>query len=62
MQFTVTTEGAVTDIGVTGAEPVGLFEQSAAEALRKWRYRPVLRDGQPINQRARVRVRFALQQ
>jgi outer membrane biosynthesis protein TonB len=39
-----------------------VFEQPATEAVRKWRYRPILRDGQPINQRARVRVRFALQQ
>jgi hypothetical protein len=29
--------------------------------VRKWKYQPILRDGKPINQRARVRVRFALQ-
>jgi len=62
VQFIVRTDGSVEDIAVVGAEPAGLFEESATEAVHKWRYRPILRDGQPINQRARVRVRFALQQ
>lgn len=62
MQFIVKTDGSVSDPTVVGAEPAGVFEQPATEAVRKWRYRPILRDGQPINQRARVRVRFALQQ
>ena len=62
VQFIVRTDGSVADIAVVGAEPAGLFEESATEAVHKWRYRPILRDGQPTNQRARVRVRFALQQ
>jgi TonB family protein len=61
VQFVVRTDGSVTDIAVIGAEPVGLFEQAATDAVHKWRYRPVTRDGQPVNQRARLRVRFALQ-
>jgi TonB family protein len=62
VQFMVHTDGSVSDLAVVGAEPAGVFEQSATEAVRKWRYRPILRNGQPINQRTRVRVRFALQQ
>ena len=62
VQFTVETDGSVGDLVVVAAEPAGVFEQPATDAVRKWRYRPILRDGQPINQRARVRVRFALQQ
>jgi TonB family protein len=62
VQFIVKTDGSVDDIAVVGAEPAGLFEESATEAVHKWRYRPILRDGQPTTQRARVRVRFALQQ
>jgi TonB family protein len=37
-----------------------VFEQSAMEAVRKWHYRPGVRDGQTIDQVLRVRVRFAL--
>ncbi len=62
VQFMVNTDGSVSDITVTEAQPRGVFEHSAMDAVGKWRYQPVLRDGQPINQRARVRVRFALQQ
>jgi TonB family protein len=61
VQFMVVTDGSVGDISVVGADPAGQFEQSATDAVRKWKYRPVLRDGKPINQRARVRVRFALE-
>jgi protein TonB len=61
VQFVIRTDGSVTDIAVTGAEPVGLFEQAATDAVHKWHYRPVMRDGQSVNQRARLRVRFALQ-
>jgi protein TonB len=62
VQFTVKTDGSVTDLSVVGAQPTGVFEEPALDAVRRWRYKPVLRDGQPINQRTRVRVRFALQQ
>jgi TonB family protein len=61
VQLMVLTNGSVRDVVVIGADPVGVFEQSALEAVRKWKYRPILRDGQPINERARVRVRFAVE-
>ena len=62
VQFTVKADGSVSNLEVIAAQPSGVFEQPAMEAVRRWRYKPVLRDGQPINQTARVRVRFALQQ
>ncbi len=60
VQFTVKTDGSTGDVSIIGAEPVGIFEQSAIDAVRKWRYRPVIRDGQTVDQRVRLRVRFAL--
>jgi outer membrane biosynthesis protein TonB len=39
---------------------VGIFEQAALDAVRHWRYQPVLHDGAAGTQRARVRVRFAV--
>ena len=62
VQFMVLKDGSVSDVSVVGADPAGQFEQSAMEAVRKWKYHPILQDGQLINQRARVRVRFALEQ
>ena len=61
VQFVVGVDGAVGDVSVIGAEPVGIFEQAALDAVRHWRYQPVLRDGQAISEHARVRLRFTVQ-
>jgi protein TonB len=58
LEFTVTPEGKVTDITVLAAEPSGVFDRAARGALTRSRYRPVTRDGVPVAQRARIRVRF----
>jgi len=58
LDFTVTDSGEVKDVAVHGASVPGVFEQAASEALSQWRFRPVLRDGKPVAQRARIRVRF----
>jgi protein TonB len=60
--FTVRTDGTVTDVSVTGAEPAGIFEQAAMSAVRRWRYDPVRKDGRAIEQRARVRIRFSVEE
>lgn len=62
VEFTVIHDGSVSDVAVVGADPADVFETSATDAVRKWKYQPVMRDGKPTNQRARVRLRFALQQ
>ena len=61
VQFTVQADGALNEVTVVGAQPVGVFEQSALDAVRHWRYQPQLKDGAAVAQRARVRVRFAVQ-
>ena len=60
--FTVRVDGTTTDISVSGAEPAGIFEQSAMAAVRRWKYEPVRRGGRAIEQRARVRIRFAIEE
>jgi TonB family protein len=61
LQFQVNTDGSVGEAIIVGAQPVGVFEQAALDAVRHWTFQPVVRAGQPVSQRARVRVRFALQ-
>ena len=58
LDFTVADSGEVRDVAVHGASAPGVFEQSAIEALSQWRYQPVVRDGKPVAQRARIRIRF----
>ena len=60
VQFVVKSDGLVSDVIITGAEPVGIFEQAAVDAVKKWRYNPAQRDGHAIDQRARLRMKFAL--
>ena len=60
VQLLVKPDGSVSDVMITGAEPAGVFEQAAVDAVRKWRYEPVERDGHAIDQRARLRMKFAL--
>lgn len=61
LQFVVESDGAVSDVAVVGAEPAGIFEQAALDAVRHWRYRPVVREGRAVSQGARVRLRFTVQ-
>lgn len=62
VEFTVRSDGTVSDVTVAGAEPAGVFEQAALSAVRKWRYEPVQRNGQAVDQRAKLRIRFAISQ
>jgi TonB family protein len=61
LQFLVNIDGSVGELTVIGAQPVGIFEQAALDAVRRWRYQPAVRGGQPVTQRARLRMRFAMQ-
>jgi protein TonB len=61
LAFDVQTDGSVNGIAVLASEPKNIFERAAVAALRKWRYRPLERDGQPVVRRAQLRIRFAVQ-
>jgi len=61
LEFTVARDGSVKDIAVVGSEPRRVFDSAATAALRRYRYQPVVRDGETVEQRARIRMRFAAQ-
>jgi protein TonB len=58
VEFTITTDGAVRNVIVLNSEPKGVFEANTQAALRKWRYKPILENGKPVEARSRVRLRF----
>lgn len=58
VQFMVAPDGSVGSASIVGAQPVGVFEHAALDAVRHWRYQPVTQDGRAVAQRARVRVLF----
>jgi len=59
LEFTVRTDGSTGDIVVTNSYPRNLFDSSAVRAISQWRYKPVLLNGKPVDQRAAVRIRFS---
>lgn len=61
VEFTVTTRGTVRDVVVIEAEPKGVFEKSAIDAALKFKYRPRVVGGAPIEVRGvRNLFRFEL--
>ena len=62
VEFTVGTDGRVSDAAVVAAQPAGIFDKAALDAVSRWRYQPVVREGQPVSESVRVRLRFTVQQ
>jgi TonB family protein len=60
LRFTVQPDGTVIDVEVQEASPAGVFDSSAVEALRQWKFEPVEREGKKIAQRAELRMNYAL--
>jgi protein TonB len=60
LEFTVGTDGTVGNVTVLRSEPVGVFDAAASASIARWRFRPVMLDGRPVDQRARVRMQFAV--
>jgi TonB family protein len=60
VEFTVAPNGTTQDVVVRGAQPLRTFDQSAIDAVKRWRFEPVMRNGAPVPQRAAVRIRFQL--
>jgi len=50
LEFTVTTAGATKDIRVVDSEPPRTFDRAAMRAVTKFKYRPKVVDGQPVEQ------------
>jgi TonB family protein len=60
VEFTVAETGKVKDVSVRATSTPGIFEDAAVKAVSQWRYKPVLRDAQPVQVRSQIRVRFTL--
>lgn len=61
LEFTVAADGTTRDVQVRGAEPIGVFERAALDAVARWRYEPQRIDGAAVDQRVASRLRFELE-
>jgi len=60
IDFTIAQDGSTGNLVVRDAQPKETFDKAALDALSKWRFEPVQRNGATVAQRATVRVRFTL--
>jgi len=60
VEFTIARDGSIQDVVVRNAQPQRTFDQAAVDAVKRWRFEPVVRDGATVPQRAAMRIRFAL--
>ena len=60
LRLYVDAAGGVRDVQVQVAEPAGVFEEKAVEAVRKWRFEPAVFKGAPVGVWMTLPVRFAL--
>jgi protein TonB len=60
VEFTITEAGGVSDSRVTNSQPGSVFDRAALRAVDRWKYEPMLVDGQPAP-RPGVRTRILFQ-
>lgn len=60
LQFTVTSEGRVTNITTLRAQPEHTFEESATRAVSRWRFEPAMRNGKAVDVHVQIQLDFKL--
>ncbi len=60
IEFTITTEGTVSDAVVVEAEPTDVFDDAAMDAIKKWQFKEKLINGVAVTQRAVQILKFKL--
>lgn len=61
LRLYVDVDGAVGEVNVVRAEPAGVFENAAVEAVRKWRFTPAMSRGVAVGMWMTLPVRFTLE-
>lgn len=56
--FTVNPEGKVENAKVQDSEPKQVFDFAALQAIEQWRFEPPMRNGKPVSQMSKIKLRF----
>lgn len=63
VEFDISTLGTVINAKVIEAEPKRVFDKSAIQAIKGWKYKPKIEQGNPVMlEKQRVRLDFSLEQ
>ena len=60
IEFMVTTAGTVSNPSVVAASPPGIFDEAALDTITRWKFKPKMVNGNPVNQRAVQTITFKL--
>jgi protein TonB len=60
IEFTITPQGDTDELIVRDADPRDVFEKAALDAVKRWKFEPVIKNGAATSQRAILRVRFTM--
>jgi protein TonB len=61
MEFIVNPDGTVRNVRIVSANPPGVFEQAAITAALKWKFKPKVVDGKPVEQKGVQPMVFKLE-
>lgn len=63
LRYDVDTSGSLSNIRVMDSEPRRIFDKEAMRALKKWKFKPALIDGQPVASTGQtVKIQFDMDQ
>jgi len=62
VEFVVDSDGIVRDAEVTASTPQGVFDDAALRAVRHWKFKPGVKDGQAVPVRVRQPIKFILKE
>lgn len=60
VEFTITEQGTVKDAAVVDSQPSNIFNSAALKAIRRWKFKPKVIDGESFEQRAVQVLQFKL--
>ena len=58
LNATISKEGTVTDLSVISGDP--LLAEAAINAIKKWKYKPYLVQGEPVEVETTIQMSFTL--
>lgn len=60
LEVLVNADGSVRSAKVLDAKPRGIFEASAVQAVMRWKFKPKIKDGKPVEQKGSQKIDFNL--
>ncbi|MCB9641434.1 MAG: energy transducer TonB [Myxococcales bacterium] len=61
LRLLIGADGSVLEADVVEAQPTGVFEQAALQAVRQWRFSPAMYKGKAVKLRATQMIQFTLE-